>query len=299
MGRHPEIVRDVDVVVPTSLAHAVQILAESGPDIGIIAGGTDVMVQIEAGVWPLRPRLLNIRGLEELRFIRDDGDVVQIGALSSYTDLIDSPIVARHASLLKSSAETVGARQIQNRGTIGGNIMNASPAGDLLPPLLAVGASATLASLDGLRTVPLYSLFLGRKKTAAKPSELLIEVSFPKSSDGTVDYFRKVGTRRAQSIAKVSLAGRVTGLSRGAAHPKIGDVRLGIGAVAPTPLRLFETERVLRGNELNRATIERALRVMNSEIAPIDDIRSTAAYRRFVAGNLLDEFLRTVAATET
>ena len=297
MARFSPLVRDVTVITPTNIMEAVQALAESVDPVAVLAGGTDLMVQIEGSDWAYRPIVLNIAALSELRFIEADERDVKIGALSSYTDIIRSGLLHDEAPLLVEAARTVGAAQIQNRGTIGGNIMNASPAADLLPPLLALGAAAVLASSEGLRTLPLYSFFLGRRRTAAKPSELLVEIILPRRGEPTVDSFRKVGTRRAQSIAKVSLAGRARSIHKTASGAVVAEFTLAAGAVGPTPLRLFETERSLRGRPIDAHAVALARQVLNTEIQPIEDFRSNAAYRRLVAGNMLEDFLAAVVRT--
>jgi CO/xanthine dehydrogenase FAD-binding subunit len=197
-----------------------------------------------------------------------------IGALSTFTDLIRSRDVNRRLPMLAAAAREVGGAQIQNRGTIGGNVANASPAGDTLPVLAAAEATIVLRSSAGSRRVPFGAFYTGYRLTAARPDELIVALEIPVIRGR--QWFRKVGTRAAQAISKVVMAGV------GGQRP-----RLALGSVAPTVVRLPATEAALAA----RASIEEAQAALASEIAPIDDVRSTADYRRRVAANLLARFV--------
>ncbi len=285
-------VTNVEVFSPESLVSAVQVLAEAGAEARILAGGTDLMVALEKGLWRPQGFVLDISRLSaELRYIKVEEDEVRIGALTSFADIVTSPLLAVEAASLVAAAREIGAQQIQNRATIGGNIMNASPAGDSMPALLALDARVVLTSNEGPRTLPLFSFFPAYRETVAKPSELLTEVRITRRKRVTQDYFRKVAPRSAQAISKVILAARAWDMDASSEGSRLGSVRIGVGSVAPTPLRLFETERVLEGKVLTPSLMAAASRTLETEISPIDDIRSTAEYRRLVCCRLLEEFL--------
>ncbi|MCA9320485.1 MAG: FAD binding domain-containing protein [Planctomycetes bacterium] len=282
--------RQVEVFSPGSVLEAVQMLTELREPVDILAGGTDLMAQVEAGHRDLAKVVLDLSRLDDLRGIELDGDEIRIGAMTTYAQILDSDQLAQDTPSLLAAAITVGGPQIRNQGTIGGNLMNGSPAADLVPPLLAVGGFAVLTSNEGQRKVPVFSFYLGYRKPVARAGELLTEVRVPRKPPGAVDYFRKVAPRRAQAISKLVLAGRAWGAVDDAGVRRVEELRLGVGAVGPTPARLFETERFLSGRRLDDAAIRDAIRVMQSEIQPWDDHRSTEVYRRRVAGNLLREF---------
>jgi CO/xanthine dehydrogenase FAD-binding subunit len=238
-----------------------------------LAGCTDVYVSLQFGTARER-KYVDLWPLKELRGIEADTRTLRIGALTTYTQLIESPIVRRRVPMLVAAARETGGRQIQNRGTLGGNIANGSPAGDSLPVLLAADATLLLASADGERRVPFASFYTGYRASVRRADELIIAIEIPRI-DGK-QWWRKVGTRRAQAISKVMMAG-----VRGSR-----DVRLAVGSVAPTVRRLTQTERALSSG----ASLAEAARVLVEEIAPIDDVRSTAEYRRRVTPNLLGRF---------
>jgi xanthine dehydrogenase small subunit len=265
-----------DLLEPRSLTDALKMLSQEGPLVPM-AGCTDLYVALNFGT--LRPkRFLNLWNLETLRGIEARGTTLRIGALTTYTDIITSGLIRRRLPMLAAAAREVGGVQIQNRGTIGGNVANASPAGDTLPVLLAVDAVVVLRSVSGTRRVPMTSFYTGYRQTAARPDELI--VAFEIAAARGRQWFRKVGTRAAQAIAKIVVAG-VWDKARADARP-----RLAIGSVAPTPLRLSQTEQALGTG----ASLADAQDLLQREIAPIDDLRSTAEYRRQVAANLLAQF---------
>jgi len=272
------------VVSPTNLGQAYALLAAAPHR--PIAGGTDVMVQIAAETAPIPERMLDLWRLDELRGIRVEGGALVLGALTTYTEIRRSPLCAEHAPSLVEAAATIGAVQIQNRGTLGGNIANASPAGDTLPVLLAMDASIVVGSLRGERTVAAGDFWPAYRRTPLRPDELVLRVSLPLVPGRRVRY-RKVGTRRAQAISKVvmALAWREDG-------GVWRDVRLALGSVAPTPIRATETERVLEGAAARETVADHAAAVLRGELRPIDDVRSTAAYRKAAAGRVLHRLLR-------
>ena len=237
-----------------------------------LAGCTDVFVEINAGR-DVPKRYLNLWGIQALRRIDERRDVLVLGALTTYTDLIRSPIVQRRLPMLVEAARTVGGAQIQNRGTIGGNIANASPAGDTLPVLAAADATVVLRSATDTRRVPFQRFYTGYRRSVMRRDELLVAVEVPRV-DG-VQWFRKVGTRAAQAISKVVVAG-----------VRNDAPRVAVGSVAPTVVRLKKTERTLAAGN----PIEDAMAAARDEITPIDDVRSTARYRTEVTANLVRRF---------
>ena len=265
-----------DLLEPRSLADAVRMLRDEGPLIPM-AGCTDLYVALNFGT--LGPtRFLNLWNLDALRGIEARRQTLRIAALTTYTDLMTSGVIRRRLPMLAAAAREVGGVQIQNRGTLGGNVANASPAGDTLPVLLATDTVVVLRSTAGTRRVPMTSFYIGYRQTAARPDELIVAFEIPTVRGR--QWFRKVGTRAAQAIAKIVVAG-VWDKARVGARP-----RLAMGSVAPIPLRLSQTEQALGSG----ASLAEAQAILQREIAPIDDLRSTEEYRRQVAANLLAQF---------
>ncbi len=261
---------------PGSLRDALKMLRDEGP-LTPLAGCTDLYVALNFGTLKDR-RFLNLWPLESLKAIQARRDALTIGALATFTDLIRSPLVRKRLPMLAAAAREVGGVQIQNRGTLGGNVANASPAGDSLPVLAAADAVVVLRSAAGTRRVPFTAFYTGYRQTVRRPDELIVAFEIPAGiPDGGRQWFRKVGTRAAQAISKVVMAG----------VRDRDSVRLAIGSVAPTVIRLWKTEAALAAG----GSPDAAHRSMADEIAPIDDIRSSSAYRRRVAENLLDRFM--------
>jgi CO/xanthine dehydrogenase FAD-binding subunit len=273
------------VASPLSLAEALGLLA-SGAGWRPVAGGTDLLVQLTGDLAPPPDRVLDIWRLPELRGISLNDGALVMGALTTYTDIRRSELCQEHLPALVEAAATIGAAQIQNRGTIGGNAINASPAGDTLPVLLATDAQLTLGSARGERTVVAKDFWPSYRKTACAPDELLLRIRFPLARGRQVR-FRKVGTRRAQAISKVVMA-----LSWREDGGVWRDVRVALGSVAATPIRATETERVLEGAAPRETTADHAAATLAQEIHPIDDVRSTADYRRVVSARVLHRLLR-------
>jgi len=249
------------------------------------AGGTDLMVLLEAGKLRHR-RFLNIWKLAELRGIEVTGDHVTIGALTTYTEIRRHEILAREFPLLARAAAETGGVATQNRGTLGGNIANASPAADSPPALLVYDAELELVSPSGARWVVYREFHTGYKQLRLRPGELIRSIRLPRGQPWTNQFYRKVGTRRAQAISKVCFAAAAQ-----AENGRISELRIALGSVAPTVLRATETENLLRGERASPALHQAAQKSLAREIAPIDDIRSTARFRLRVAQNLLAEFL--------
>ncbi|MES2394246.1 MAG: FAD binding domain-containing protein [Acidobacteriota bacterium] len=286
-------VEQFELVAPPSLGSVLAQLAADPGKHTPIAGGTELMVALAAGRLQQRS-LVSIHHLHELRFIRVESDAIHIGSGTTFTDIRRSAAIAEHLPLMVQSASWTGSVANQNRGTLGGNICNASPAADTPPTLLAYGSSVTLVSSSGTRTMPYAEFHLGYKRTALRPDELLHTVSVPLGFDGYRQYIRKVGTRNAQAIAKVALAG-LAKIEEG----RIADIRLGAASLADRPVRCSAAESALMGQPIEASSLEATIRAgraaLASEAKPIDDIRSTARYRGVVGGNLLEEFLRSLA----
>jgi CO/xanthine dehydrogenase FAD-binding subunit len=270
----PGSVAERRLFAPRSLRDAVRMLDAEGP-LTPMAGCTDLYVALNFGALA-GTRFLNVWGLEELRTITIRGTVLSIGALCTYTDLINSRLVRARVPMLVAAAKDIGGPQIQNRGTIGGNVANASPAGDTLPVLAAADAVVVATSVRGDRRVPFVQFYTGYRRSVLQQDELISAIEIPALTGR--QWFRKVGTRAAQAISKVVMAGVDPG--RGQAP------RIAVGSVAPTVVRLPGTERALGSG----VALADAQRILLEEIVPIDDVRSTAEYRRRVAANLLASF---------
>jgi OHCU decarboxylase len=253
-----------------------------------VAGGTEVMVQFGAGKLATQ-RLVSIREISELRSITLTADELHIGAGCSYTDLRKNAIVSSEFPLLSTAAAWTGSIANQNRGTLGGNIVNASPAADSLPALLVYEAELILISARGERRVPYVDFHTGYKQTRLQPDELIRTIVLQRRYAGYISCSRKVGPRNAQAISKLCMAGlaRISGT-------RLEEIRIAFGSMAPVPLRLRKTERLLIESEWSEEVLRSARKTLETEVSPIDDIRSTRAYRIAVAGNLLEEFLRSL-----
>jgi len=265
---------------PSSLDEAIRMLAGQ-PDLRPMAGCTDLMVSDPLQRLSL-VGVLDLLRVPELKGIRESEDCVEIGATTTFSEIGSSNLISERFPALAAAARVVGGWQIQNRATIGGNVVNASPAGDSLPVLLALDVQVIVAGAEGEREVPFSSFYLGYRETALRRGELLVRLRIPFVPAGTRQYFRKVGTREAQAISKVvvSVVGRV---EEGA----IADFRVGAGSVAATPVRLHQVEEAVVGGPANPETADRAERTVVESVEPIDDVRSTAAYRRFALGRIV------------
>ena len=276
---------------PRDLAEAYLALDGARP----IAGGTDLMVALTGELGEPPARIVDLWGLDDLRGIVLDGDAVVLGALTTYTEIRRSAVCREHLPGLVEAAATIGAAQIQNRGTLGGNAANASPAGDTLPVLLAMDAAFILGSARGERLVPAADFWPAYRQTALAADELILRIRIPIGTGREVR-FRKVGTRRAQSISKVVMA--LTWRDGSHEHAPIArgwrDVRLALGSVAATPIRARTTEGVLEGRPPTPETADLAAETLARELHPIDDVRSTAEYRRLVAARVLHRLIREV-----
>jgi CO/xanthine dehydrogenase FAD-binding subunit len=285
-------VSDYSLIQPTTLTAALESLA-SDHTLTPIAGGTELMVALSAGRLAQK-NLLSINHLKELRFIEVAADTLTIGSGTTFTDIRRHATIASDFPLLAQAASWTGSIANQNRGTLGGNIVNASPAADSPPALLAYDAILTLVSATGSRTLPYRDFHLGYKRTALRPGELLHSIQLERRYSAYVSYTRKVGTRNAQAISKVALACLAL-IQNG----MIADIRIGAASLRETPTRCLAAESALLNQPITPETlptlIAAARTALASEGRPIDDIRSTAKYRAAVAANLLEEFLHTLA----
>jgi CO/xanthine dehydrogenase FAD-binding subunit len=263
-------VSTLELRAPRTLRDALRMLRDEAP-LTPLAGATDLYVALNFGTLA-SSRFLDLWSLDQLRRITLREETLSIGALATYTAIIRSRLVRKRLPMLVRAAREVGGLQIQNRGTLGGNVANASPAGDTLPVLAAANAVVVLRSLDGERRIPFDRFYTGYRQSVRREDELIVAVEVPPVAG--VQWFRKVGTRAAQAISKVVMAA-----VRGR------ECRVAIGSVAPTVVRLPRTEQMLETGDVELAT-----RMLREEISPIDDLRSTAEYRRDVAANLLRRF---------
>ena len=273
---------------PTTLSEALDILAQDKSTWKPFAGGTDLMVLLEAGKLPHK-NYLNIWNLSELRGIEVSDAYVSLGALTTYTEVHNHEILRAEFPMLCQAAKETGGIAIQNRGTLGGNIVNASPAADSPPVLLAYDAELELVSKHGERRVPYLKFHTGYKQMDIRPDELLRAIRLPRAPNQLTQYYRKVGTRKAQAISKVCFAA-VGSMNDG----KIESVRIALGSIAPIPLRCVQTENALRNQTID--SLAAARDALSSEISPIDDLRSTRDYRLRVSLNLLEDFINELSA---
>jgi len=255
---------------PRTIHDALNMLRDD-PELVPLAGCTDLYVALNFGTLP-GTKFLDLWPLERLKKITAKDDVLEVGALATYTDIIASRTARKWLPMLIDASRQIGGPQIQNRGTIGGNVANASPAGDSLPVLAAADATIVLRNAKELRRVKITEFYTGYRKTVRRPDELILAIEIPRQE--RKQWFRKVGTRAAQAISKVMMAA-----------VRSNTPRVAIGSVGPTVVRVPETERVLATGD-----IDAAVATLEREIQPIDDVRSTADYRRTVAGNLLRRF---------
>lgn len=266
---------------PKTLAEAVEALARRAVP---VAGATDLMVADQAAKRS-HDAVLNLLGIEELQGIRLGEKELSIGAASTFTQIRASREVERHAPALARAAATIGAAQIQNRATLGGNIANASPAGDSLPVLLALNATLLVWGPRGRRSLPYGHFHTGYRTSALGADELIERVILPLPSP-PVQVFRKVGTRAAQAISKVVVA-----FSARPREGRLHEARLAMGSVAPTPIRLPEVEALLEREALSPGLAERAATAIATSLSPITDVRSTAEYRRHAAARVVRRIL--------
>jgi CO/xanthine dehydrogenase FAD-binding subunit len=277
-----------EFLAPESVEEAVGILREKGPAACVLAGGTDIMVRIRRGSMPERhTTLVSVHRIREMRGCRRDGNEIVVGAATTAADLIGDPLVAECAPILARVADRLASAQVRNLATIGGNLANASPAGDLIVPLLLLDARLDLASAGEARTVPVHAFFTAPGESVMRPDELLTEIRFDLPPPERVFRFEKAGTRPAMECSVVTV-----GVAFTPRDGLLADVRVAFGSSAPTPLRGRETERVLEGARAEPEVIERATRAAQDEVSPISDVRGSDCYRRALAGVFLRRLLR-------
>jgi CO/xanthine dehydrogenase FAD-binding subunit len=282
--------REYELVAPGDLRSVLALMDREPGTWTPIAGGTDLMVLYSAGKLAAR-KLVSIWNLRELRGIEVGADEIRIGAGCTYSDLREDTVVCRELPLLATAASWTGGIANQNRGTLGGNIVNASPAADSLPALLAYEATVVLVSARGEREVPYVQFHRGYKDHALEAGELIRTIRIPRKYSRYFSYTRKVGARRAQAISKVCIAALAK-----LENDTIVDARIALGSVAPIPLRLAETEQVLIAKKSHPSLSKLAAGTVAAQIRPIDDIRSNASYRSAVAANLVAEFVETLCS---
>jgi len=270
----------VKALAPRSLDEALLQLTQT-PDLRPLAGCTDLMVSEPEDRldWP---GVLDLRGISELRGIEWRGETLEIGAVTAFSEIRDSPEVRQSFPALAEAASRIGGWQIQNRASLGGNMANASPAGDSLPVLLVLDAQVVLVGPEGKRSVPYRDFHLGYRQTALGPGEIIGWVQLPKPPVGATQFFRKVGTREAQAISKVVVA-----LLASVSDGQISDYRLAAGSVAEIPVRLTEVEEAMVGRALKPKVADLAGHLAAQAVRPIDDVRSTAEYRRFALAQVV------------
>jgi CO/xanthine dehydrogenase FAD-binding subunit len=278
-------------LAPRTLDEAAELLRPG--NVTILAGGTDLMPQSRTGRFHFQPVLMNIRRIAELHGISETDGILHVGALTTVTELIESALVRTRLNALWQACDHFASDQLRNTATIGGNICNASPAGDLLVPLLVFNARVVLASKPNgaltMRSVSLVGFFDGPGRTRRAANELLVAIEIPMPPASFVSEFYKFGTRPALGIAGISI-----GLGAVRAQKRLSDVRVAFGAVAPTPIRAPQTEAALDGNVL-ATSIEAALEAAEADISPISDIRASEWYRRELVRNMLRRMLEHVS----
>lgn len=280
------------LIAPGSLAAVLELIAQSPGEWTPIVGGTEIMVAHAAGR-PTSRRLVSLWGIADLRFIESTADRIAIGAGTTFRDLRAHSGVAAEFPLLARAASWIGSIANQSRATLGGNLVNGSPAADSSPPLLVYDAEVELISVRGRRCVPYSEFHTGYKSNVLAADELLFAVHLPRRFTAHSRYLRKVGPRRAMAISKVALAG-VALLQDG----NVREIRLAAASLAPFPARLYRSEAALLGQCIVPETIDAARTALLAEARPIDDIRSTAEYRRQIGANLLEEFLLTLRSAK-
>ncbi|MEA2087006.1 MAG: xanthine dehydrogenase family protein subunit M [Candidatus Caldatribacteriota bacterium] len=277
---------------PQQIEEALEILTEYGKEIKIIAGGTDLLVQYydrlyEVGSW------LDLKNIKELKEIKIHQNQMEIGAMVTHAQLEKSAEIKKYYPVLSQAAADIGSPQIRNRGTIGGNIVNASPAGDLLAPLMAYDAQFKLLSVQGEKIVPAEEFFIGPKKTILEPAQLLTRIILPLPSEKTYGCWIKIGKRKALIIATITLALLV---EMAEDNKTVKNVKTCLGSVAPTPIEIKEIRKKMVGKNFDQLDFDQLGQIVEDKISPIDDIRGTREYRKDVAKNIMINALEEIAS---
>ncbi len=281
----------MDYAFPASLAEALKLQADEKTRGRVVAGGTDLMVQWASGLQPIPDRAVDVFSVPELKRIDETANALVIGAAVTHAEIRAAAAVQKYLPALAAAAATIGGAQIQARGTIAGNVVNASPAGDLAPALMIADGSVVVASVRGEREVRLADFWQGYRMVDLQPDELVVRFILSRLPEGQHEGFHKLGTRAAQAISKVM------GAYRGVAREKtIQEFRIALGSVAAVPVRLRELEKWIVGKKIGKKVLDEAERRAADEVKPIDDIRSTAEYRQWVSGRLVRAFLEQMLA---
>ena len=277
---------EIDVLSPHTLEDALTLLHLYQNEIRIVAGGSDIIIQLRDGVVKTE-KLLNILSIKDLKFIEEKHNKLHIGSLSTYTEIINSQHIKKHAWILSDAAKQIGAVQLQNTATIGGNLGNASPAADSLPPLYALGATVVTQSIGGRREIPIEKFFCGYRKTTLNPDELIEEIYFDRLNRNDAAAYLKLGLRKANAISIVDVAVAL----RQRVRNSYNHVNVALGAVAPTIVRAHSCEQALIGRNLTETSLKDAARLASQDVSPITDIRGSAEYRRRVVSSLVYQAL--------
>lgn len=278
---------------PTSLAETLNLIDKYGERARLIAGGTDVLVELQRGVKSTET-LIDLSAVPDLAYVRQDKGYIALGALATHNDVLRSPLIWQHAAALAQACQEVGAPQIRARATVAGNLLTASPANDTIPPLLALNAELVLTSRAGERVMPLSQFYQGVRRTALRTDELLREIRIPLTQNERRQLFLKLGLRRAQAISVVNVA--IVLIFQ---NELVREARITLGCVAPTVVRASHVEAFLGGKRLEREMCQQAAHLVEEDCVPIDDVRASAFYRRLTLTNLLAEGLtRLTSATE-
>jgi carbon-monoxide dehydrogenase medium subunit len=275
---------------PSSLTELLVLLEKFGSEGKIMAGGTDLVVQLKTRDVPPLKYIFDIENISELDYIRDEGETLRIGPIVNHRTLKASPVIREKAFILAEAVHSLATPQIRNMGTIGGNLCNASPAADTAPPLMVLGAKLKAFSAKGERIIPIENFFASVKRTTLERGELLTEIVVPQQPNGYGGAFMKVGRRVGHDISLANGA-VVVKLNK----DRIEDVRIALGSVAPIPMRAIKTEAFLKGKEYSEENIRRASEIASTEIRPISDIRASAEYRRDVVKSLIEIIIQKAA----
>ncbi|MGD0475105.1 MAG: FAD binding domain-containing protein [Candidatus Velthaea sp.] len=279
------------LIRPASLGEALQVLAEHGAAARIVAGGTDVLVELQRGIKPTRT-LVDITGVRELKYVRSDGVTIALGGLATHNDVLAAPFARSGALPLAQACAEVGAPQIRTRATVAGNLATASPANDTIAPLTALNATIVLLSARGERTLPIAEFFAGFRHTRLRPDELIREIRFPALGGRRRGLFLKLGLRRAQAIAVINIAFALEFDAGG----RVRDARIALGCLAPTIVRARHAEAALARRPLDANSWAAAAKAALADAAPIDDIRGSADYRSAALAALVAQGLQRLAA---
>lgn len=270
---------------PKKVNELIELVTKHQSEAAIIAGCTDIIVK--NNFFENKNVIIDITSVEELKGIQDIGNKTRLGACVTFANLLNSDLIKNQHKALYEAARVYGSVQIRNRGTVAGNIINASPAADSIPPLMVANAELVLVSKSGEEKVNIRDFFVGPGKTTLKPGQILAFIDIEKDTSDTITFYRKIGTRKALSIAKASVAFKAT-----KANGKLSNVSLAYGSVGPTVIYSKEAQKYLEGKDLNNESIDEASRLAFNEVSPIDDIRSTGEYRRLVIKNVVIEELK-------